>query len=128
MGVLIECFEVDEKKINVLLICRYEQFGEVNCLKIVVKFDNKQFILYLVCQDFFCNVWMGNLVLENGIFWVCLLQEKFLKINVFDIFFYLKFVIILNILLIVILVMGKVFFIFLCIVQMICIFFFLYII
>lgn len=68
MGVLNECFEADEKKTNLLLIRRHEQFGDANCLKLAIKSDNKQFISHPACQDFFRNVWMGNLALENGTF------------------------------------------------------------
>uniref|UniRef100_K1QLP0 Transient receptor potential cation channel subfamily M member 8 n=1 Tax=Magallana gigas TaxID=29159 RepID=K1QLP0_MAGGI len=92
MGVLTECFEADEKKTNVLLIRRHEQFGEANCLKIAVKSDNKQFISHPACQDFFRNVWMGNLALENGTFRL-LISPVFLGLfllKVKEVYYYVK--------------------------------------
>lgn len=92
MGVLNECFEADEKKTNLLLIRRHEQFGEANCLKIAVKSDNKQFISHPACQDFFRKVWMGNLALENGTFRL-LISPVFLGIfllKVKEVYYYVK--------------------------------------
>ncbi|XP_061181480.1 transient receptor potential cation channel subfamily M member 2-like [Saccostrea echinata] len=92
MGVLNECFEADEKKTNFLLIRRHEQFDGANCLKIAVKSDNKQFISHPACQDFFRNVWMGQLSPENGT-WRLLISPLVLGIfllKVKDIYYYVK--------------------------------------
>jgi len=66
VDVLNECYEVDEKKAQDLLVRELDHWGCVTCVLIAVETDNKQFISQTACQSLLNSVWMGKLSADNG--------------------------------------------------------------
>ncbi|XP_011433265.3 transient receptor potential cation channel subfamily M member-like 2 isoform X3 [Magallana gigas] len=65
IAVLNECYDVEEKKAQNLLIRELEHWGAATCVLLAVESNNKKFISQTACQTLLNNVWMGNLSLDN---------------------------------------------------------------
>lgn len=65
IAVLNECYDVEEKKAQNLLIRELEHWGAATCVLLAVESNNKKFISQTACQTLLNNVWMGHLSLDN---------------------------------------------------------------
>ncbi|XP_078332506.1 transient receptor potential cation channel subfamily M member-like 2 isoform X3 [Crassostrea virginica] len=65
IAVLNECYDLEERKAQSLLIRELEHWGAATCVLLAVESNNKKFISQTACQTLLNNVWMGHLSLDN---------------------------------------------------------------
>lgn len=61
LGILNECFLVDEAKAKSLLIGVLSSYGETTPLQLAIEAENKAFISHQCCQNLLNNIWWGRL-------------------------------------------------------------------
>ena len=66
VGVLTECYAIDEKKAQLLLVRELPNFGCATILLLAVEADNKNFIAHAACQSLLNNIWRGRMSADVG--------------------------------------------------------------
>ncbi|ESO08545.1 hypothetical protein HELRODRAFT_190762 [Helobdella robusta] len=72
LGVLNECYSVDQSKATLLLVRQMSSFGETTVLKMAVQADHKEFVAHPACQNLLTNIWTDQLSDDNNYIWIIL--------------------------------------------------------
>ena len=66
VGVLNECYSMDEKKAGLLLVREMSAYSDTTVLLLAVAADNKTFTAHAACQTHLTSIWYGRVMSDLG--------------------------------------------------------------